>query len=217
MTPEQAEALPFDPLDDTKTWSEEDFPLMKVGLMKLNKNPDNFFAQVEQSAFCPGNIIPGIELSADKMLQGRSFSYLDTQRYRIGANFAQLPINKPINPVNNNQADGEMRYDYSTSPVNYYPNSLAGGNPHPTGAQDPSPVYTEGYIERRVIKKTDDFTQAGERYRSLSEDERLALCDNIASELYMCDEGISSRVLSYFSAADADFGSCVEDMMKKYK
>ena len=104
MRPEEADSLPFDPLDDTKTWPEDLFPLIKVGMMTLNKNPDNFFAQVEQAAFCPGNIIPGVEFSADKMLQGRSFSYLDTQRHRIGPNFMQLPVNKPLNSSSPNHA-----------------------------------------------------------------------------------------------------------------
>src|SRR5574344_153610 len=124
MAPEEVESLDFDPLDDTKTWPEDQFPLYKVGLMTLDKNPTNFFAEVEQVAYCPGNIVPGIQLSADKMLQGRSFSYVDTQRHRIGPNFMQLPINRSISPVNNNQRDGQMTYCFNPEPINYSPNSL---------------------------------------------------------------------------------------------
>ncbi|MDD5934618.1 MAG: catalase, partial [Clostridiales bacterium] len=101
IDPEVVCELDFDPLDDTKTWPEDCFPLIGVGEMTLNRNVDNFFSETEQAAFCPGNIVPGIEFSNDKMLQGRVFSYLDTQRYRIGPNFAQLPINRSISPVFN--------------------------------------------------------------------------------------------------------------------
>ena len=108
-----ADQLSFDPLDDTKIWPENQFPFQKVGMMVLNENPKNFFTDIEQAAFCPANIVPGIEFSADKMLQGRTFSYTDTQRYRIGANFAQLPVNRPVSPVANDQQDGYMAYKKS--------------------------------------------------------------------------------------------------------
>lgn len=216
MTPDEADALPFDPLDDTKIWDEEQFPLMKVGMMTLNANPQSFFAEVEQAAFCPGNIVPGVELSADKMLQGRSFAYLDTQRYRIGPNFAQLPVNRPSSPVHNNQRDGEMTYAYNPSPINYSPNSLAGNNPRPSDAKQPDPEYTEGYIGRFPIKKPDDFTQAGERYRHMTDGEKDALCDNIASELYACRPDIQKRVLENFAKADMDFADRTRSFMKAY-
>ena len=118
----------FDPLDATKTWPEDKFPLMLVGKMILNRNQENYFAEVEQAAFCPASIVPGVELSADKLLQGRAFSYADTQRYRLGPNYLQLPVNRPIVPVNNEQRDGPMQYaPYGNGSVNYEPNTLAGG------------------------------------------------------------------------------------------
>ena len=114
----------FDPLDATKKLPEDKFPLMPVGKMVLNRNPENFFAEVEQTAFCPASIVSGIDFSADKLLQGRTFSYADTQRYRLGANYLQLAINRPLVPVNNNQRDGAMQVGAFRGSVNYEPNSL---------------------------------------------------------------------------------------------
>ncbi|MFA6948278.1 MAG: catalase, partial [Eubacteriales bacterium] len=216
MTDQQAQTLPFDILDDTKTWDENRFPLMKVGLMTLDRNPENFFNEVEQAAFCPGNIVPGVGLSDDKMLTGRSFSYFDTQRHRIGPNFVQLPVNRPINPVDNGQRDGAMAYITNPSPINYSPNSLAGGRPYPAPEGDLPAVYAEGEVGNFQIEKTDDFTQAGQRYNSLTPAERAALCDNIAVELVTCRADIIQRVLSYFENASPDFTACVRQAMKLY-
>ncbi len=215
MTPEQATQLPFDVLDDTKTWDEEQFPLIKVGMMTLDKNPQSFFAQVEQAAFCPANIVPGIELSDDKMLQGRSFSYLDTQRYRLGTNFAALPVNRSISPVDNNQRDGAMTYEFNPSPINYYPNSLADDRPRPFDIFVPKPAFVEGYVQRKVISNTDDFSQAGKRYDGMSEEEKNALCSNIAVELKECRGDIIKRVLANFSKASPDFAHRVSKEMRK--
>lgn len=216
MTQQQAQKLSFDPLDDTKTWPEETFPLMPIGMLTLNKNPDNFFAEIEQAAFCPANIVPGVELSADKMLQGRSFSYADTQRHRLGTNFMQLPVNRSVSPVLNNQRDGAMAYFFSPSSVNYSPNSLNGNVPLPADVPVPAPVYAQGWLGRFPIEKTDDFAQAGERYRSLTKTEQEHLCDNIAVELWKCPRDISERVLSYFEKADQSFAMGVRRLMKEY-
>ena len=217
MSPEDGEKLPFDPLDDTKTWPEDIYPLKKVGVMTLNRNPQNFFAQIEQAAFCPANIVPGVELSADKMLQGRSFSYHDTQRHRIGPNFTQLPVNKPLSPPFNNQRDGSMTYEFNPSPINYLPNSLADNRPMPYDIPIPKPVYLSGEAARKPIAKIDDFTQAGERYRSLDKTQKAHLCDNIAVELWKCRPDIVSRVLQYFEKADKDFAAGVIRDMEKYR
>jgi catalase len=140
----------FDPLDPTKTWPEDKFPLMPVGKMVLNKNPDNFFTEVEQAAFCPANIVPGIEFSADKLLQGRTFSYADTQRHRLGANFFQLGVNRPVVPVNNNQRDGAMQNGQFSGPVNYEPNSLAVGMPKEVAEAGKPRIYElKGEVGRR--------------------------------------------------------------------
>ena len=215
MAPEEVEHLSFDPLDDTKTWPEDQFPLYKVGMMTLNQNPQNFFAEVEQSAFCPGNVVPGIEFSADKMLQGRSFSYLDTQRYRIGPNFAQLPVNRSVSPVNNNQRDGSMTYEINPEPINYSPNSLNHNQPLPADITVPKPVFAKGYIARTPIVKTDDYTQAGERYRSLSPTDKQHLAENIAVELVLCRRDIIERVLSNFAKASKEWANSVMYAMQK--
>ncbi len=215
MTPDEVQQLSFDPLDDTKTWPEDEFPLYKVGMMTLNQNPRNFFAEVEQSAFCPGNIVPGIEFSADKMLQGRSFSYLDTQRYRIGPNFAQLPVNRSISPINNNQRDGSMTYDINPEPINYFPNSLNNNRPLPADIPIPKPVFAKGYLARTPIVKTDDYTQAGERYRSLSPVEKQHLAENIAVELVYCRRDIIERVLANFAKASKEWADNVILAMQK--
>src|SRR5208337_3893177 len=135
----------FDPLDATKTWPEDKFPLMSVGKMVLDRNPENYFAEVEESAFGPASVVPGIEFSADKLLQGRIFSYPDTQRHRLGANYLQLPINRPQTPVSNNQRDGAMQYaPYGGGTVNYEPNTLAGGMPREASPIATARVHLEG-------------------------------------------------------------------------
>lgn len=216
MDPKDAYMLDFDPLDDTKVWDEEKYPLMKIGVLTLNKNPENFFAQVEQSAFCPSNVIRGVEFSDDKMLTGRTFSYLDTQRYRLGINFMQLPINKPKVKVNSTTQDGAMTYDFNTSDTNYLPNSLNDNNPQLAAFKSPKGPMVKGEVGRTTISKTDDFTQAGQRYRSLSPDEQDALSSNIAIELYKCKKDIIRRVLSYFYRADVNFYRNVIKYMRSY-
>lgn len=216
MTPEEVENLDFDPLDDTKTWPEDQFPLYKVGVMTLDKNPENFFAQVEQVAFCPGNIVPGVELSADKMLQGRSFSYFDTQRHRLGPNFMQLPINRSVSPVNNNQRDGDMTYIFNPEPINYSPNTLNNNMPMPARIPEPKPVYVEGYIARTPIIKQNDFMQAGEHFNTLTKMEKEHLYDNIAVELHKCKRDIIERVIYNFSCASKEWANGVICAMERY-
>lgn len=205
----------FDPLDDTKTWPEDLLPLIPVGRMTLNRPPQNFFAEVEQVAFCPGNIVPGIEFSADKMLQGRSFSYLDTQRYRIGTNFTQLPINAPKIPVINHQQDGSMRYFAKGGSLNYSPNTLYNnepmGNPE---FKDISPMFYQGYEVRESIPVKNDFKQAGERYLSLTKIERDHLIDNILSEVKYINKELQKIIVGYFTQANEEFGIRVANGLK---
>jgi len=172
----------FDPLDATKTWPEDKFPLMPVGKMVLDRNPDNFFTQVEQAAFCPANLVLGIEFSDDKLLQGRTFSYVDTQRYRLGANFNELSTNKPLVPVANNQRDGAMQYQVFNGPVNYGPSSQDGVKPAPLEGA-PYEHYIQGNVTQEKIYKTDDFTQAGERYHSMTTTEKEHLVDNLVADI----------------------------------
>jgi catalase len=202
----------FDPLDATKTWPEDKFPLMPVGKMVLNRNPENYFAEVEQAAFCPASIVPGIELSADKLLQGRVFAYADTQRHRLGPNYLQLPINRPRVPVNNNQRDGFMQYaPYGGGTVNYEPNTLAGGMPGEAPAYPTSHYRIEGNAVRQKISLTNDFEQAGERYHSLSKVEQDHLVDNIVDSLGKADKPIQQRMVGNLTKADPKFGKRVAE------
>lgn len=204
----------FDPLDATKTWPEDKFPLMPAGKMILNRNPQNYFAEVEQAAFCPATIVPGIEFSPDKLLQGRIFSYNDTQRYRLGTNYLQLPINRPIVPVNNNQRDGAMQTGAFSGQVNYEPNSLAEGMPKeaPPGPADVQRV--EGEVLRRKISLTNDFGQAGEKYRSLNKIDQDHLIDNITDSLRKAAKPIQERMMSNLTKADPELGRRVAEGLK---
>ena len=187
--------LDFDPLDDTKVWPENDFPLRHVGRMVLDRNVSNFFAENEQIAFGTGVLVDGLDFSDDKMLVGRTFSYSDTQRYRVGPNYLQLPVNSPKgvkHPVATNQRDAPMAYhvddDGGTNPhVNYEP-SITGG---PVEAPRPShdaqgPVYKEQVMRRR-IPLTADYQQAGERYLLQEDWERDELVKNWVDNLSQCD------------------------------
>jgi catalase len=205
----------FDPLDATKTWPEDKFPLTPVGKMVLNRNPENYFAEVEQAAFCPASIVPGIEFSADKLLQGRVFSYADTQRHRLGANYLQLPVNRPQVPVNNNQRDGAMQYaPYGGGTVNYEPNTLAGGMPREAAATLKAHEHLEGGMVRQKISLTSNFEQAGERYRSLSKMDQDHLVDNIADSLGKADKPIQHRMVENLTEADSKLGKRVAKGLK---
>jgi len=205
----------FDPLDVTKTWPEDRFPLMPVGKMVLNRNPENYFAEVEQAAFCPASIVPGIELSADKLLQGRVFSYADTQRYRLGPNYLQLPVNRPRVPVDNNQRDGFMQYaPYGGGTVNYDPNTLAGGTPREATAYPTSQPRVEGDVGRRKISLTNDFEQAGGLYRSFSKVNQDHLIDNIVDSLGKADKPIQQRMVENLANADRELGKRVAQGLK---
>ncbi|HVP16312.1 MAG TPA: catalase [candidate division Zixibacteria bacterium] len=205
----------FDPLDATKTWPEDKFPLMQVGKMVLNRNPENFFAETEQAAFCPASIVPGIDFSADKLLQGRTFSYADTQRHRLGANYLQLPINRPQAPVNNNQRDGNMQYaPYKGGTVNYEPNTLAGGMPKEAQATAETYENVKGKIGRQKISLTNDFKQAGQRYRSLGKVDQDHLVDNIADSLGKAQKTIQKRMVENLTKADPELGKRVSRKLK---
>ena len=206
---EDADNFDFDVLDATKIWPEDILPLIKVGRMTLNRNPENFFAETNQAAFSPSNLVPGIEASNDKLLQGRLFAYKDTQRHRIGPNFQQLPINAPKVKVCNYEQDGKMRYKANDSHVNYNPNSIDDDNPKLNHQPASKPICFSGEEERKLISKTDDYTQAGERYRCLSKMEQDHLINNIVADLLCVKKEIQNRVLNNFSKADKEFGERV--------
>lgn len=202
----------FNPFDLTKVWPHGDYPLIKVGRMILNRNPDNFFAQIEQAAFEPANMVPGIGPSPDRMLLGRLFSYPDTHRYRIGTNYLQLPVNRPKVPVHSYNRDGAMRYENPGDPV-YAPNSYGGPQADPS-YELPSWFVEGGEIVRTAYVKhrdDDDFVQAGTLYRKVLDDAaRDRLVDNITRHL---KQGVSTPVLErafeYWRSVDPDLGARV--------
>jgi catalase len=205
--------LDFDPLDDTKQWPESQFPLRKVGRLVLNKKPDNFFAESEQSAFGTGVKVDGIEFSADKMLQGRTFSYSDTQRYRVGPNYQQLPINAPKRDVRTNQRDGAMTRVQDAGGanphVNYEPSILGGVVEAPNDVTEYRP-HIEGSVGRYVEDRTgDDYKQAGEIYRAFDDRHRDDLIDNLVTNLKKADPKIQERMVWHFLHADEDYGKRV--------
>jgi catalase len=207
------EHLSFDPLDDTKRWPEDEFPLLPVGRMVLDRMPDNFFAETEQSAFGTGVLVDGIDFSDDKMLQGRTLSYSDTQRYRVGPNYLQLPINAP-NPkarAHTNQRDGQMTFYVDKggeSPhVNYEPSYLGRGLKEAPKPEKDYHQHVEGHLGRyQPTRVADDYTQAGERYRTFQDWEREDLIGNISGDLKQCPEELALRMVWHFWHCDEDYG-----------
>jgi catalase len=204
----------FDPLDPTKTWPEDKFPLMPVGKMVLNKNPDNFFVEVEQAAFCPASIVPGIEFSADKLLQGRTFSYADTQRHRLGPNYLQIEVNRPTVEVNNSQRDGAMQMGKYSGPVNYEPASLDGGAPTESAIGTQSMFQVVGDATREKISKTNDFQQAEAKYLSLSKTDQAHLIDNLIADLTPIQKKIQQRVVANLTKANPELSKSVAKGLK---
>lgn len=215
MTFKQAENWEFNPFDVTKVWPHGDFPLHPVGKLVLNRNPGNYFAEVEQIAFSPANLIPGIEPSPDKMLQGRLFSYPDTQRHRLGANWLQIPVNKPRADVRNYQRDGPMTVDENQGGApNYFPNSFSG--PSEDKKLKPQSDEVTGDVERYNSHDEDNFTQVGDFWRNiLDEDERERLVDNIGSHLSHAQKFIQERAIANFAEADPEYGRRIKENIER--
>ncbi|ACT00118.1 catalase [Paenibacillus sp. JDR-2] len=211
--------LDFDPLDDTKLWPEEQFPMVPVGKMVLDKNPENYFAEVEQAAFGTGVLVDGLDFSDDKMLQGRTLSYSDTQRYRVGANYLQLPINAPKKRAATNQRDGQMAFYVDVAPgqnphVNYEPSSLNGLAEAEASGASHEPHY-EANLVRQAIDRTNDFAQAGDTFRKLEQWERDELIHNLGDALSTCAPVIKDKMLSNLTQADPEYGRLVAEAIKK--
>jgi len=218
MTFEQADKCTFNPFDLTKIWPHADYPLMPVGQMVLNRNPKNYFAEVEQIAFEPSNMVPGIEPSPDKMLQGRLFSYPDTHRHRLGPNYFQLPVNCPYaTKCRNYQRDGPMCFDGNQDNApNYYPNSFSG--PQDSTKHKWSNVSYSGEVQRYRTDDDDNFSQVGNFYRKvLNDEERTRLVQNIAGHAKDAAEFIQKRVVENFGKADPEYGRRIGELLEKYK
>ncbi|RFB14894.1 catalase [Bacillus sp. HNG] len=215
MTDEYHPELDFDPLDDTKLWPTDKFPFLKVGKMVLNKNPENYFNEVEQAAFGTGVLVDGLDFSDDKMLQGRTFSYSDTQRYRVGSNYLQLPINAPKKRVATNQRGGQMSYHVDVPPsgnphINYEPSMLGGLKEATQEGKVHEPHYNDKLV-REKIDRPNDFGQAGETYRAFSDAEREELIRNLVDNLKVCHPDIQNKMIKYFTQADEDYGRRVRE------
>jgi catalase len=206
----EADRYAFDPFDLTKVWRHADYPLIEIGHLELNRNPENYFAEVEQAAFSPANVVPGISFSPDKMLQGRLFAYADAHRYRLGGNYGLLPVNKPhAAPVHSYQRDGAMRFDGNGGGTpNYQPNSF--GGPVDNLRYSEPALRIQGDADRYDHRiGNDDYTQAGDLFRLMDDAARERLMDNIAGSLGQAPVTIQRRQLAHFEKADRAYAAGV--------
>lgn len=210
-------------------WPHSSYPLIEVGRMVLDRNPANYFAEVEQLAFAPSHLVPGIEPSPDKMLQARLFSYADTHRHRLGVNYQSIPVNCPFattNGVHNYQRDGNMRVNGNQGNApNYFPNSFGGPQPLAnqedgslTAAWHQEPVVNNTKVARYETGGEDNFSQCGQFYRKvLNSAEQDRLADNIAGSLSAAQEFIQQRAVCNFAAADAQLGRAIKQKLEALK
>jgi catalase len=216
MPTADADGYRFNPFDLTKVWPHSDYPLIRVGKMTLNRNPENFFAQIEQSAFEPSNFVPGIDTSPDKMLLGRLFSYADAHRYRIGTNYTQLPVNAPKSPVHSFSKEGAMRYGWNDPKIPVYaPNSHGGPAADPAQFDDGAGWSAGGDMIRSPYvqhAEDDDWGQPGTLVREVLDDAaRDRLVDNISGHLLNgVTEPVLQRAIQYWTNVDADLGKRIE-------
>ena len=206
MPEKDAATYHMNPFDLTKVWPHRDYPLVEVGVLELNRNPQNYFAEVEQAAFSPSNVVPGIGHSPDKMLQARIFSYPDAHRYRIGVNYQSLPVNAPRCPVMHYQRDGAMRFDGNAGGAkNYEPNSFGGPAQCPAAAEPP--LALDGAADRHDHRAgNDDFAQAGHLFRLFSPEQKQRLFGNLARHMTGVPREIQLRQICHFFRADAAYG-----------
>lgn len=205
-----ADKMPFNPFDLTKVWSHKDFPLIEVGVMELNRNPENYFMEIEQAAFSPSNIVPGIGFSPDKMLQARVFSYADAHRHRLGTHYEALPINAPRAPVHNYHKDGMMRFfPNNPNPDAYYePNSF--GGPVQSSEYREPPLKISGAADRYDHREgNDDFSQPRALFKLFDEGQRRRLFSNIAAAMAGVPDHIVDRQLALFEKIDPAYAAGV--------
>jgi catalase len=209
MTDAQARVFPFNPFDLTKVWPKADFPLIEVGFFELNRNPENFFAEIEQAAFSPANVVPGISFSPDKMLQARLFSYGDAQRYRLGVNFNHIPVNAPKCPSHSYHRDGAMRTDGNLGRTpTYFPNSTGEWTDQPN-LNEP-PLEIDGAAAHWDHRLDDDhYQQPGDLFRKMNAAQREALFDNTAHAISGAAAHIQARHVANCAKADPSYGAGV--------
>jgi len=209
MPEKEAENYHLNPFDLTKVWPHNDYPLVEVGELVLDRNPENYFAEVEQAAFEPRNIVPGMGYSPDKMLQARLISYPDAHRYRLGVNYDALPVNRPQCPIHTYHRDGAMRFDgNSGSAPNYEPNSLNG--PVENSVYRERPRTISGSVDRHNHRLDGDYyTQPGNLFRLMKPDERKRLIGNIVASMKDVPDHIQERQIWHFRRADLAYGTGV--------
>ncbi|NQD73290.1 catalase [Pseudomonas sp. CM27] len=206
MSEDQAASRGENPFDVTKTWSQKDHPLIEVGVLELNRNPLNYFAEVEQAAFGPSNMVPGVGLSPDRMLQGRVFAYADAHRYRVGTNHQQLPVNAPRCAVNSYQRDGSMATGSYAGAPNYEPNSYAEAPKQSPRHAEPA-LALSGSADRYDHREDSDYySHAGALFRLMSAEQKALLIDNIAGTMAGVSLDVVQRQLQYFFKADPAYG-----------
>ena len=206
MSEMEAETYRCNPFDLSKVWPHADYPLIEVGILELNRNPENYFAEVEQAAFAPANVVPGIGHSPDKMLQARILSYPDAQRYRLGVNHTSLPVNRPRCPVMHYHRDGSMSFDGNFGgAVNYEPNSFGGPKECPPFIEPQLKI--SGAADRYNHRDgNDDYTQPGNLFRLMSPDAQERLFGNIARHMAEVPREIQLRAICHFFRADPAYG-----------
>jgi catalase len=210
MPERDAAKMPYNPFDLTKVWYHKDHPLIEVGVLELNRNPENYFADVEQAAFNPANIVPGIGFSPDKMLQGRLFSYGDAQRYRLGVNHHLIPVNAPRCPVNSFHRDGLMRVDGNQGSIpSIEPNSYGNWQEQPEFAEPP--LKLDGAAERWNFREDDSdyYTQPGKLFRLMKPGQQKALFENTARDIGAAPKEINIRHIANCLRADKAYGEGV--------
>ena len=217
MPEADATATPYNPFDVTKIWPHQDYPLIEVGIAHLNRNPDHYFAEIEQASFSPSNIVPGIGFSPDKMLQGRLFAYADAHRYRVGTHYEALPVNKPKNAVHTYHADGSMRFDQPKGTDAFYEPNSFGGPVEDKSAQEP-PLRIDGDADRYNHRVgNDDYWQVKALFDILGYDQQQRLYANIAAAMQGVPEEIVNRQVAHFNRVDPAYGAGVLAALAKAK
>jgi catalase len=223
MTEAEAKTYRINPFDLTKVWPYADFPVITIGQLELNRNVRNYFAETEQVAFTPNNLVPGIGASPDKMLQARLMAYQDAHRYRVGANVNQIPVNAAKCPVNHYQRDGAFagmacpaghgNADNYVNSSNFYPNDRADQGapiPAPQYSPPPMPVLADAWIAPHDQSDEDYYTQAGDLFRIMNESQKQQLFNNIAGGLAQANASIQARMLAQFAKADREYATGVK-------
>lgn len=206
MPERDAEKTPYNPFDLTKVWPHKDYPLLEVGVARLERNPEHYFAEIEQAAFSPSNVVPGISFSPDKMLQARLFAYADAHRYRIGTHYEALPVNHPKSAVHTYHADGPMRFDAPRGTDAYYEPNSFGGPVQQKSAQEP-PLRIEGDATRYDHRVgNDDYSQPRALFHILGAEQQQRLFGNIAAAMQGVPQEIIERQLDLFDKVDPTYG-----------